>query len=426
VTALLVALGTGVHAQGGYGPLGPLLIGLPLLAALLLVRPRSGPWRAAGPVLLLGLWAVIDAGLHGEPAAGLGALGLAIAVSAVLFVVSDLDGPGRGLLLDGLAGIGALLGLFTWAGLVLRVPGWVLPAQSLWRSGGTVGYANAAAAVLVLLALLTAAGRDRDPDRPLAPGLIRLLTVLLLVGAAATLSRGGLLALLAGLAVLALTTRGRGLVDLLPSLAGAAVAAAGLVPSVSVTTPGRPLVAVAGLVAGLLAARLLERPRWRRPVAGTLLLAGAALAAVAAPVASVAVRTRIEAGSAHRGPALEAGRRLLAEQPWLGTGPGNAVLRWHDGGGHVLRLLHDEYLQVVLEYGLVGGVLLAAVLAGWLGRLRRPERPAAVAALAAFALHSGLDILWHVPVLPLLAAAALALAAPSARAHELPPSGGSE
>jgi O-antigen ligase len=47
-----------------------------------------------------------------------------------------------------------------------------------------------------------------------------------------------------------------------------------------------------------------------------------------------------------------------------GTGPGNADLRWtgDDHGSHRFAYVHDEYLQVTAELGLVGLALLAILL----------------------------------------------------------------
>jgi len=91
---------------------------------------------------------------------------------------------------------------------------------------------------------------------------------------------------------------------------------------------------------------------------------------------------------------------------------------------------------VLVEDGVVGGALLLAVMAGCVVAARsgrravaaaraqpRAVRAGGAAALAAFAVHSALDFLWHIPVLPLVAAAVLgvALAGPPAQAGAGPP-----
>jgi O-antigen ligase len=93
------------------------------------------------------------------------------------------------------------------------------------------------------------------------------------------------------------------------------------------------------------------------------------------------------------------------------------------------RFAHDEYLQLAAEEGSVGLLGLGALGAGVAATARRGWRSRAVqgtdlgalqagaiAGLACFALQSGFDFLWHVPVVPMLAAAAVGLAA-------VPPSG---
>jgi len=80
---------------------------------------------------------------------------------------------------------------------------------------------------------------------------------------------------------------------------------------------------------------------------------------------------------------------------------------------------------VLMQFGVPGLVLVLAVIAALVVALRagRPSTAtgrerrlwvAAVAATAAFAVHSGLDFLWHLPALPVLLAAAAGLGLPAA------------
>ena len=77
------------------------------------------------------------------------------------------------------------------------------------------------------------------------------------------------------------------------------------------------------------------------------------------------------------------------------------------------RFVHQEYLQVAAETGLLG---LGWWWSGWPrwprarctgGAARRRKPTAALAVLAAFGVHSAFDFLWHIPVLPLLAVLAV-------------------
>lgn len=71
-------------------------------------------------------------------------------------------------------------------------------------------------------------------------------------------------------------------------------------------------------------------------------------------------------------------------------------------------------LQAAAELGLVG-LTLVLVLSVSIGRAvvgGDPNRAAAAAGLAAVALHSGMDFLWHIPAIPLVCAALVAVACP--------------
>jgi O-antigen ligase len=120
-------------------------------------------------------------------------------------------------------------------------------------------------------------------------------------------------------------------------------------------------------------------------LAGTAVLltggdSGSAVRAVA--------EARVNLASPDRTGALHAALRLVAQQPMTGTGPGHADLRWkgQDHGTQLFAYVHNEYLQVTAELGLVGLALLAVLLAsiarllsrarptGRGGSLRRPQR----------------------------------------------------
>ena len=80
--------------------------------------------------------------------------------------------------------------------------------------------------------------------------------------------------------------------------------------------------------------------------------------------------------------------------------------------------MHDEYVQILLDLGVLGLLLLMLLVAllvraAAVGVARRSSRdplPAGVlAALVAAAVHGGLDFVWHVPVVPLTAVALVAV-----------------
>jgi O-antigen ligase len=181
--------------------------------------------------------------------------------------------------------------------------------------------------------------------------------------------------------------------------------------------PPRPALALVGLCAGLtLAAMVVRLQLWPAlALLGGVLVAGAVgLLATGGGVGGAAqtvAEARINLASPDRTGALHGALRLVAQHPLTGTGPGHAQLRWK-GQGHGTQLfayVHNEYLQVAAELGLVGLVLLALLLvaiARLLWRARTTGRPGATwagaaAAAAAFATHSGFDFVWHLPAIVL-------------------------
>jgi O-Antigen ligase len=417
---LLAAVAAGLLGQGAFYARVRWYLGVLVAAAAVLALVAWPPTRDDArlpPVLAalaLAAWAVVDAALLGVPAAGAGSALLPLAVVAVLLVCRRLGEEDREVLLLGVVGIGLLVALTGWLGVAGRVGSWAWLGDGLWRASSTLTYPNAAAAVLVPVALLVLA-RLTDAPRNLP---LTLAATGLLTGAGATMSRAAALALAVGLVVLAvLRGAGRTARAALGPCAGALVALACLVPSMPDAEPPRPALALAGLCAGLALAAVLAR--LRRWAAVTLVLGGALVGCVAAASviggAGAATRlvaeTRITLASPDRSGAVGAALRVAAEHPITGTGPGQADLRSRgaSGGTRIFTYAHNEYVQVAAELGLVGLALLAALLAA-LARLlwrTRPAGPAGagwagvVAAAAAFAVHSGFDFVWHLPAVVL-------------------------
>ncbi len=374
-----------------------------------------------------------------------------IAIAAVAVAVAGLAARARTVLTAVVIAAGLSVAATGWAGVAWHIEPLALVSSGRWRASSTLTYANASAAFLVTALFVTAAAAER-----LGAGRARLVTVALLVGLLATMSRAGLFTLVVGLVVaVAVSGRSRStrrtLAALWPALPGAAVAAVGLLPGLAAESVPHPLVAGAALAAGLGSAALTPRHGATRrtpdhaaagpapdpaaarhgsdesapePVFGPaaarrrVLLAAAVVAAllVAAPLVGAGqagtvgelVATRLSAESPERADLRRVTAEQFASAPLTGVGPGRLDLVYVDYLGRLVaaEYTHDEFLQTAAETGLVGAGLAAAVFAclGAAAFRRRHTAggPFAAAILAAFAAHSTFDFLWHIPVLPLL------------------------
>ena len=367
---LVVALVVAVAAQGAYYGAGQQVVAVVLLLALFAAL-RARPWSRDDALLApvgtgaaLAAWTAISATVAGDISAALPVIARLAGVVVVLLAVRRLTGGQRDALAAALVAVGGLVAATGWVGVAWRVTPWALEDQGLWRAATTLTYANAAAGLLVPLALLAVA---RLAARPGVPATVAAW--LLLVGTGATLSRGGALALAVGAAVLAaLLGPGRTLRAAGPPTLGAVVALAGLVPSMPASSPPRPALAAAALVAGVTVAVGGSRRRSRPLTLGlaTAVLVACAVLAVggrAADAAATVTSARLTIASPDRAAAARAALRVTVERPLTGTGPNRAVLTWVQDGRRVTsRYAHNEYLQVLAELGVVGLALLAALL----------------------------------------------------------------
>jgi hypothetical protein len=201
---LVVALVVAIAAQGAYYGGGQRTVAVVLLLALLAAL-RARPWSSDDALLppvsagaALATWAVVSATVAGDIAAALPMIALLTGVVVVLLAVRRLTWGQRDALAAAVVTVGALTAASGWVGVAWRITPWALEDQGLWRAATTLTYANAAAGLLVPLALLAVA---RLAARPGVPAIVA--ACLLLIGAGATLSRGGALALVVGAAVLA-------------------------------------------------------------------------------------------------------------------------------------------------------------------------------------------------------------------------------
>lgn len=430
LVAVVAAVVFGLVAQGGTFERGRLLVGALLLTAVVLGL-GTGSLRAADvrtvvplAVMPLCVWALARAAMAGDVRSGSG-IALLLAGMAIVFAVLQAESrSSREKVLSVMVIAGAGLAVTGWLGVALRWEPLALAPAGVWRAATVLTYSNAAAAVLVALGLVATGLYVARPTLRIA-----VVTMLLLLGAGATLSRAGLLAGLVGLALLAGLLGVRRLVaTLLAPAVGALVAWIGLLPSLSSGVDGNPGLATAALAAGLgLTIAVHNRGRRRRPrgllVAAPAVLLIGALAISASDTGWVSGRLH----PADRWARSEAAVQLLGEHPVVGVGPGPLWLTWETSSGRTVGAwhVHNEYLDLIVQLGMIGGALLGWLLgalaaAVWEGRRCsvRPEIWAGIAAaLVGLAVHSAFDFLWHLPAIPLLVAVLVGVAAPPTLMH---------
>ena len=422
---VLAALAAAFFGQGAYYGSAQTVVAVLLAVAGLAAVAAGGlrPSAAERPLVVagvrLGTWAVVRAVAAGDPSSALGILALLAGVVAVAMAAHRCDTEQRGQLLIALVVLGVLVVLTGWAGVAWRTSPWALQDQGLWRAATTVTYANAASILLAAVALVS---RARSAAAAASSPLDAAANSVLLTGLTATLSRGGSMAFLAGALVLArlLGFRTFG-TRTVPPAAGAAVALAGLLPSMPSSSPPRPLLAASMLLLGSLVA--VAATRLRAGVLLPVVLAGVCLFAVTdgrrvLDAGQEVARPRLTTASPDRRDEARAALRLARSRPVVGVGPARAELRWARADGSVAmgRYAHNEYLQVLAELGVVGlAILLSSFVV--IGRVVRAGRATSApglwagvaAALVALAVHGLFDFSWHVPAIPLTGALLLGI-----------------
>jgi O-antigen ligase/polysaccharide polymerase Wzy-like membrane protein len=435
---------------------------LVVLAAVFAERalPRSTPARAAlGGAALLAAWTTLSIAWSPVSSAALDdaqrvILYLGVLVAAVAFLV-----PGRpARAVEPALAAGALLVICY--GLSERlVPGLVELDRSVSaaaRLEQPLTYWNAMGLVAAI-GLMLVARLAGDRTRPLwmRCGAAAASSPL---GAAVylTFSRGALVALMAGLAVLALLLPRRGQLLAIGVVLGAGILSAvsvgvfpwvrGLEESGSRSEQGiAALVLLTAIAAGaaLLARRLAATGPARDADSATPRHTVLALAAVAVVVVGIAVAATNEARPDLRRPATGATpSRLVSvdsnryqywrvaidvfgEHPLVGDGAGAFRVEWlrRRSVDESVVDAHSIVIETAAELGLVGLVALALLLGGTAVAARRAYRIAPEAAagptavVAAWMTHSLLDWDWEMPAVTLIAlVCAGALVAASDRA----------
>jgi O-antigen ligase len=421
VAVIVFGLALALYLQGAYYGWAQLVVAVVLFAGVLLL-PRGPVFgREDLPVALavggFAGWAVVDGLVKHEPAAG---VRYALLIAGLLVFAGccrELRGGARTDLVRGLIVICGLVAALGWVGVVIHHPTWGYAGPGLWRASSTLTYPNATAALLAVAGLVCLAIRARDSGGR----WLGIAATALITGLAATLSRAGLLAFGVGAVVLVVGLGWRPVVRAaLAPLVGSAVAMAGLLPSITADTPTVATVglAVAAALAGVGIGSLAGTSRLvvLAPVAGVGVVA----------IAVVSVGSRFSFDSPDRWDSIRAAWRLFTENPLTGAGPGltRLTIERTQGGAGIYRYVHNEYVQVLTELGVIGGVLLVVFLFTVVRRLHRPQPSAyalgfgVLAGVVALVVHAGFDFVWHIPAVPLVVAALIGLALPEPQADQ--------
>lgn len=413
--AVVVAgLALALYLQGAYRGWAPLVVGLVLAGAVLLLPTAPKVTRADLPIVLggagLAAWAAIDGVFAGRPADGARYAALIIGALVLAGACREFRDAARAQVVNGLLLVCGVVATLGWIGVLTHHRTWGFESPGLWRASSTLTYPNATAVVLAMAALLCLAIRANGSG---SRGLGVVATVLV-TGMVATLSRAGLLGFGVGMVVLTPAIGWRPVLrGGFAPLFGAAIATAGLLPSITANTPTSTTiaVAVAAAVLGLVVGGL--------PGGKLLWFAPAVVIAAAFTPGLANFGTRFSLDSPDRWDSIRAGWQVFEAHPLVGVGPGLDrldVARAHGGVG-IYRYAHNEYVQVLAELGLIGGVLLVAFLAVTFRRLCQVRRTTigagVLAAFAALVVHAGFDFIWHIPAIPLFTAVLLGITDPS-------------
>jgi O-antigen ligase len=416
VVLLVAGLALACYLQGAFFPRAQLLVAVPLVVGALLAPRLPALIRQDLPIVLtaagLAGWAVADGALTGHLVAGFRYALLIAGVLGVAGVCRQLSGTARVTLVNGLLVICCAVAALGWFGVVVHHGTWGFQSPGMWRASSTLTYPNATAAVLAMAALVCLALRARDPAARWLGGAATIL----IAGLAATLSRAGVGGWGIGLVLLGFGIGWRPLLrGAAAPLLGAVIAMTGLLPSITAHTPTTVTILIAGLAA-VIGVVVGSRVRATRLVLVVLVV----VLAAALVLLSGRLAERFSLDSPDRWGSFRAAWDVFLRHPVTGVGPGidQLVLARAAGGASLFRYAHNEYLQVLAELGILGGLLLVAFLALLMRRLWRDRIDAGalgvggLAALTALALHAGFDFVWHVPAVPLLAAAFVGVAMP--------------
>ncbi len=375
-----------------------------LVAAVVMSPPDRRSLFAIASFGLVALWWYIrtvtaDAGADFLP------FGASIVAFAAAFAAArPLAGRGRESAALAMACLGAAGALVGFAGLIWRWFPLAMPAQGLWRLSSTLTYADAAGLVFGVC-LLVALGCDR------CPALVRVVVCLNVAGLLATQSRGAFVAVACAFP---LVPARRYRLLAVPLVAGAWLGIAAVASS-----PGGQPVPWLGLVlvgAVAMAAWDAQAILARYSGARTRTWIGAAILCAAAGLGillhhEIGLRA-LAPSDQDRSVEWSSALHQWASAPFVGVGADRPLV-FHAADGTYAHFVHNEYLQIGADSGLVGFGLLGLVTLSLAKVLRRVDAlsSCAVAAVVCWAVGGAFDFDWHLPVVGLVGGWCAGLAA---------------
>jgi hypothetical protein len=372
-----------------------------LVAAIMVAPPDRRSWWAIGSILALDLWWLVRAQTSLSQFLPLGASFLAFA--AAFAAVRPLRGPARDVAMLGVAGLGAFGSLVGFAGLIWRWYPMAIPTQGLWRLSTTLTYSDAAGLVLGVC-LLLAMGTD------IYPVFVRMAICLCAAGLLATQSRGAYVALACACCLVPWRRYVRHLV---PLVAGTALGLAAIVSSPNTSrVPWLGAALVAALAVAAVAGWELAFPAWgalARSVVIVLALCAAATVFLLAHH-EIGLRT-FSPSDQDRSIEWSAAFHQWWTAPLMGVGPDH-LLQFRAADGTYAHFVHNEYLQIGADTGIVGVFLLACAAVSIIRVARRVDvlSSCATSALVCWAVGGAFDFDWHLAFVGFLGGWCLGLA----------------
>jgi hypothetical protein len=388
-----------------------------LTAAIAITPSDRGSSMVMISVVLLALWWLVRAQTSGSLREFLPLGASFLAFAAAFAAVRPLTGRAREAAGLGVVCLGAGGALVGFAGLIWRWYPMAMPAQGLWRLSSTLTYSDAAGLALGIC-LLVALGTD------LCPWLTRMAVCLCAGGLLATQSRGAYVALACACLLVPWHRYARFLV---PLLAGAGLGVAAMVSS-----PDTGYVPWLGAVL-ILAIGAAAVARWDigsfavgtpRRVVVVLVLFCAVIGALSLLHHEIGLRA-FAPSDQDRSVEWSTALHQWRTAPIVGVGP-DRLLEFHAPDGTYAHFVHNEFLQIAADAGIVGVAFLGLAALSVIRVVRRFDvlSSCATAALVCWAVAGAFDFDWHLPFVGLLGGWCAGLASRREEADEESRQGG--